>query len=67
MEDKLIEFNEGGFFKLSKDDEDILVAIQARHLGKEFKITSTNARLNKDEVKEIIQWLQQFIAEVPNE
>lgn len=58
---KLIEFEDGGLFRIEKQEDGILITIQAKHLGKDFKITSSSAKLNKPEIKEIIKWLQEDI------
>lgn len=63
MDNKFIEFEDGGLFKLIKYPDHVLITIQAKHFGKEFKITSTSIQLTNDEVKDVIEWLQESTKE----
>jgi S-adenosylmethionine synthetase len=61
--EKLIEFEDGSYIELIvNDDKEIQVTLQARHLGKEFKITSMSVSLQKDEAIDLQEWLSEAIS-----
>ncbi len=66
--EKLIEFEDGSYIELVvNDDQEIQVTLQARHLGKEFKITSMSVNLRKDEATDLQKWLSEAISTFPED
>jgi hypothetical protein len=61
--EKLIEFEDGSYLELIKEGKELQVTLQAKHLGKDFKITSMTVVLNKDEVADLQKWLSEVIDE----
>jgi hypothetical protein len=58
MEDKVIEFEDGSYLELTATSEnEVQMVLQARHLGKEFKVTSMCVKLKKEEVNSVCEWL----------
>lgn len=66
MGTKTFEFEDGSRVVFEMDDDHQLgLVIQARHLGKEFKITSAKALLSAEQLDELLGWLGDVLEE-PN-
>ena len=55
---KEFNFNDNSKIKFEfSEDRDLTITLQARHLGKEIKITSAQATLDSDNVTELVNWI----------
>ena len=55
--EKTIEFGDGSFARFELKDGSLIFFIQAKHLGKDIKTTSTTVSLTKEETMDLIGWL----------
>lgn len=62
---KEFEFEDGGKATFVIDEMGLTIVLQAVHLGKELKITSTQAILSHDKAKDLVEWAR-TILENPN-
>lgn len=57
--EKKITFEDGSFINFSMNGEKLQIIIQAKNLGKDFKITSASVCLNEKEADELAFWLHE--------
>jgi hypothetical protein len=57
MESKEFDFEDGGKATFIIDEDGLTINLQAVYLGKDIKITSTQAHLDKNKMKEFIEWV----------
>jgi len=58
MSEKTIKFEDGSLARfIIKGDGSLSFYIQARHLGKEIKTTSTTVTLTPDETVDLLSWV----------
>jgi hypothetical protein len=60
---KQFNFEDGSFLVIDLDKDGCLeMVLQAKHVGEEFKITSTSVKLSPDNVNELVNWLVDKLA-----
>jgi hypothetical protein len=67
MSEKEIKFEDGSLAKFSIKKGALSFYIQARHLGKEIKTTSTTVTLTPEETAEFYKWIGKKLIEESNE
>lgn len=67
--EKTIEFEDGSLLRAEiKEGGKMTLTLQARHLGKEIKITSATVELTSDETHDLINWIgDELVKEFSNE
>jgi len=60
MSEKVIEFEDGSVAIFTMEEGRLELFVQARHLGKEIKTTSTTVRFTEEETKSILEWLEKW-------
>lgn len=54
--EKTFEFEDGSLARFTIKDGSLIFFIQAKHLGKEIKTTSTTVSLTKEETIDLVNW-----------
>lgn len=63
--EKLVEFEDGSYLELTTTDEkEVQLVLQARHLGKELKVTSMCVKLKKEEIASVYEWLTEALKNI---
>ena len=62
--EKVFDFGKSSFMKLTVNENGVNVNFQAKHLEDDFKITSINVTLTKEEIIELQEWLLKAQEEV---
>jgi len=68
MSEKEIKFEDGSIARFMINEEGALsFYIQARHLGKEIKTTSTTVALTSEETTNLLTWIGNELVKEPND
>ena len=58
MTEKIIKFDDGSFARFELINGALVFFLQAKHLGKDIKTTSTTVSLTQEETIDLINWLK---------
>jgi hypothetical protein len=57
MQNKSLEFEGGGLLMLTETEEGLTILFQAPYMEDQFRITSMNAQLTKEQAIELAEWI----------
>jgi len=63
MSEKEFQFEDGSLARFTVDSGSLYFYIQAKHLGKEVKVTSTTVTLTPEETSDLFSWLKNKLEE----
>ena len=63
MSEKEFQFEDGSLARFMVDGRSLYFYIQAKHLGKEVKVTSTTVTLTPEETSDLFSWLKNKLEE----